>query len=415
MSFAAAESKKNAIQRMRLAALDRLSLIDTPAEERFDRITRIAREVFNVPVAEINLIDDMRQFTKSPQSVDASPNSDLDNSFCIVTIETPNLLVVPDATMDERFATRTTVTGERHIRFYAGRPLSMGDDVRVGTLCLVDTVPREMNEVEQQLLDEMGLWVERELRDTVSAAEARAAQGSADSVPIDHGDAVFSNSAGAARTADLDTQPVFEVVGASLPLRKFGTDFFTWHRTDNFIELTVADVMGKGAAAAEVAANIRAAFDAPHEDGDVASTLREVNAEMSHGLRLTSTFATLLHARIDLDSGVVDYVDAGHGLTLIVRSDQGVERLDSTGFPLGLMPRGTWEERSTILQPGDILVSFTDGLLNLFDGTIDSFDRVVELVRASSTPQEVIDRVVGLNRRGRARDDLTIVAISCTA
>jgi uncharacterized protein YigA (DUF484 family) len=107
-------------ERLRVVALDLLDLLDlldTPAEERFDRITRIARELFDVPVAEINLIDDERQFTKSPQLPGRSPNLVRTESFCEVTIQQSDLVVVPDATRDERFAHRDPVTDERHIRF----------------------------------------------------------------------------------------------------------------------------------------------------------------------------------------------------------------------------------------------------------------------------------------------------------
>lgn len=395
-----------AIERMRLAALDDLHLLDTPPEERFDRITRLAREIFNVPVAEINLISDFQQFTKSPQPAGVTVHANREDSFCEVTIQGPDILVVPDATKDSRFSYRAPTTGARHIRFYAGRPLSLGDELRVGTLCLVDTKPREMDAVQQQLLNEMGLWVERELRDS---AQPDGPEGSAAAAASPGAEATIT---GLVAEPD-DDRLAFEVAGASLPLRKVGTDFFSSTTLDGNIEFMVADVMGKGVAAAATAASIRDAFE-QQDDQDIAARMQEVNSRLSYVLRESGTFATLVLARLEESTGVLDYVDAGHGLTLIVRQDNGVERLETSGFPLGLIPTGTWTIRSTLLQPGDILVSFTDGVLNLFDGTLASLDKVVELVRASSGPQDVIKRVVDLNRRGASRDDLTIVAVACT-
>jgi len=401
-----AEANAGVIERMRLAALDDLHLFDTPPEERFDRITRLAREIFNVPVAEINLISDFQQFTKSPQPAGVTVHANREDSFCEVTIQGPDLLVVPDATKDSRFSYRAPTTGARHIRFYAGRPLSLGDELRVGTLCLVDTEPREMDAVQQQLLNEMGLWVERELRDS---AQPEGPDGSAAAAASGKTEPTI---AGLVAEPDND-RLAFEVAGASLPLRKVGTDFFSSTTSDGNIEFMVADVMGKGVAAAATAASIRDAFE-QQDDGDIAARMQEVNSRLSYVLRESGTFATLVLARLDESTGVLDYVDAGHGLTLIVRQDLGVERLETSGFPLGLIPTGTWTIRSTILQPGDILVSFTDGVLNLFDGTLASLDKIVDLVRASSGPQDVIKRVVDLNRRGASRDDLTIVAVACT-
>ena len=148
----------------RLNALSDLEQIGSPPEERFDRITRLAQTVFGVPVAEINFLDDAVQFTKSPQVPGGSPFAPRSESFCDVTIQGPEVLVVPDATADSRFATRSTVTGPRHTRFYAGAPLTVGDGHRVGSLCLVDTTPREFSENERSILEQMGRLVERELR-----------------------------------------------------------------------------------------------------------------------------------------------------------------------------------------------------------------------------------------------------------
>jgi sigma-B regulation protein RsbU (phosphoserine phosphatase) len=148
---------------MRLAAVDGLELMDTPPEERFDRITRLAEAWFRVPVAEINILDEHRQFTKSPQRDGRSPSTARSSTFCDITVQQPGILVVPDATRDPRFACRESVTGERRIRFYAGRPLLSGSQP-VGVLCLVDTVPRAFSSDDRAVLDRIGGWVEAELR-----------------------------------------------------------------------------------------------------------------------------------------------------------------------------------------------------------------------------------------------------------
>jgi sigma-B regulation protein RsbU (phosphoserine phosphatase) len=115
-----------------------------------------------VPVAEINLLDEYRQFTKSPQQDGQSPNTPREDSFCDVTIQTPGILVVLDAAKDARFSGKTTVTGDRHIRFYAGYALQSAGH-QVGTLCIVDTVPRGFTADDHITLERLGRWVESEL------------------------------------------------------------------------------------------------------------------------------------------------------------------------------------------------------------------------------------------------------------
>ncbi|PRY65928.1 GAF domain-containing protein [Glaciihabitans tibetensis] len=396
------KADRAAAEKARLEAVDALKLLDTSPEERFDRITRIARQIFNVPVAEINLLDEFRQYTHSPQVPGESAASDRFDSFCHVAIESDEILVVSDATQDERFAAKGGVTGPRNIRFYAGRPLSIDGESRVGTLCLVDTQPRDLDDVQLRLLDDIGMWVERELRDSpgrLDAQEEPAGAGTALAEPaLPPGEPV----------------PAYAISGTSLPMRKVGGDFFAVRELDGGVELLVADVMGQGAAAEAIASTIRSRFE-QYDGSDIAAAMQDANGTLSQDLRSVGTFATLVLARVDSKTGIVDYADAGHGLTIIVRADRGIERLESTGFPLGLLAAGAWDVRSSMLEPGDTLVSFTDGLLNLFDGTLASLTQIAELVRETSGPQALINRVSAMNRRSKARDDLTVVAVTRTA
>ncbi|MFB2556976.1 PP2C family protein-serine/threonine phosphatase [Herbiconiux liangxiaofengii] len=379
------------LERLRVAAVESLSLLDTPAEERFDRITRIARELFGVPVAEINLLDDTRQFTKSPQRPGISPISDRTQSFCDVAIQQPDVLVVPDATEDDRFSWRSTVTGERHIRFYAGAPLSLGDDFRLGTLCLVDTTPREFGPEEVRLLEELGAWVERELED--SKDDDRAALVQQSLLP-----------------RDQPASPGYEIAGVSIPKKIVGGDYYSWHRSEQGLEFTLADVMGKGAGGAIMAATVRAAFLSRSGDG-VADAIAGVNAQLLDDLGQTASFATLVHGVIDTDTGRIRYADAGHGLTLIVRADGTAERLEATGLPIGIVTEARWVEREAELTVGESLVLVTDGVLDLYSGALDALDDVAAAVRAADGPQAAVAHFTDLVARG-ADDDVTVVVIT---
>lgn len=146
----------------RLASLRALGLLDTPPEERFDRITRIARTLFDVPIAAISLVDADRQWFKSRQGLGAE-QTPREVSFCGHAILGSELFEIPDATRDERFRDNPLVAGEPNLRFYAGAPLSAPDGRRIGTLCVIDRRPRELTPAQKAALRDLAACAEREI------------------------------------------------------------------------------------------------------------------------------------------------------------------------------------------------------------------------------------------------------------
>ncbi len=153
----------------RLAALHALEILDTPAEERFDRITRLAQTLLDVPIAYVALIDANRQWFKSCQGLGGAETS-RDVSFCGWAIMQDEMLVIPDAYEDKRFADNPLVTGEPFIRFYCGQSLKSAEGLNVGTLCLVDRKPRALTQRDHDRVLDLARMAERELRlaDTIS-------------------------------------------------------------------------------------------------------------------------------------------------------------------------------------------------------------------------------------------------------
>ncbi|HBP16747.1 MAG TPA: diguanylate cyclase [Planctomycetes bacterium] len=148
----------------RLARLRSLQILDTPPEERFDRATRLAARVFDVPIAVISLVDADRQWFKSKVGVEAegTPRA---ISFCGHAILERGPFLVPDARLDERFHDNPLVTGELGIRFYAGQPLRLDPEVSgLGTLCLIDRKPRELSPDEVAALQDLAEIVVSELQ-----------------------------------------------------------------------------------------------------------------------------------------------------------------------------------------------------------------------------------------------------------
>lgn len=142
----------------RLQALRELLILDTPPEERFDKIARFVAEEFEVPIALVSLVDENRQWFKARVGLDVCETA-RDISFCghALTLDAP--LVIEDALLDPRFADNPLVTGEPFIRFYAGAPLRLAPGAAIGTLCLIDRRPRR--------LDRIGLTILGSLRDLV--------------------------------------------------------------------------------------------------------------------------------------------------------------------------------------------------------------------------------------------------------
>jgi signal transduction histidine kinase/ActR/RegA family two-component response regulator len=125
----------------RLHALYDLDILDTKAEQSFDRITEAVSKILDVPISLVSLVDKDRQWFKSYYGIDAA-QTDREQSFCAHAIVRPETLHIPDAATDERFRGNTLVTGAPHIRFYLGVPLVTTDGYAIGTLCAIDTKPR---------------------------------------------------------------------------------------------------------------------------------------------------------------------------------------------------------------------------------------------------------------------------------
>lgn len=157
---------------LRLAALRRYDILDTSPEPGFDRITTIASRLLNAPVVLISLLDEDRQWFKAAHGVDATetPRS---HAFCAYTILDEKPLVIEDTTKDHRTDHNPMVVGPPNVRFYAGAPLITSDGMALGSLCIVDRNPRQMDSAELDLLEDLADAVVDQLELRHSLAQAR--------------------------------------------------------------------------------------------------------------------------------------------------------------------------------------------------------------------------------------------------
>lgn len=146
----------------RIDTLRALHVLDTAPEERFDRLTRLAKRLFGVPIALVTLVDVDRQWFKSCVGLGVS-ETPRDISFCGHAILGDEIFMVPDTLSDARFQDNPLVTDKPNIRFYAGCPLRAANGSKVGTLCLIDVKPRTLSDEDRALLHDLARMAEQEL------------------------------------------------------------------------------------------------------------------------------------------------------------------------------------------------------------------------------------------------------------
>lgn len=395
------------VEDARMRSVEQLHLLGSEPEERFSRITRMARQVFGVPMAAVSLIDRDCQWFKQNDGLDLAGTVPREQTICRATIARVYMnvdepaLIIEDARQEPEFCELPAIKAEGGVRFYAGYPLFGPGGHPVGTFCIYDTKPRSLDSEQVETFRELAGWVQRELErfDEMD----RATQVQSHLLPRPLGDL-----------------PGYTVCALCLPAFAVGGDFYDHYSSQRGVIFTVADVMGKGLGAAILTASVRSALraasravDEMDHRADLADAVNSVSAQLSDDLTSTETFVTLFHARLDIATGAVRYVDAGHGLALIVRKTGVVERLSSEGLPLGVMPDEEWVSHDVMLEDGETLVIASDGVLDLIgDGT--DVRPALEFVAQYPDPVELCSRARALAEAGAALDDVTLVAIQKT-
>ena len=212
--------------------------------------------------------------------------------------------------------------------------------------------------------------------------------------------------------AQAPTMPGYDVAGACRPSRSVGGDFFDWESDGEVLAVTLADAMGKGMGAALVAATARAALRGgrlDRLDRGAAAIVRRAADALEADLQRLSSFITLLHLRLEGSTGRVEYIDAGHGLGLLVHPDGTWERVVTGGPPLGLMPGAAWTADVLTIEPGSAMAMVSDGVLDAFAGLDEALEAVAAAIAGAETSAAGVEAILRL--APDVEDDVTAVVL----
>jgi len=419
----------------RLADLHALELLDTPAEERFDRIVRLAMAIFDVPIAYLALIDADRQWFKAKCGL-TTDQTGREISFCGHTILQAAPLVVPDAREDPRFADNPLVTGEPFVRFYAGHPLAGRAGTNVGTLCLADHRPRLLSAAQLESLrslaavaeHEIGLVdlvrVQRELleaRAALAATQKRLARELADAAAFVRS-VVPEPLAGPAVTSAHRLLPSSELGGdmlGALPLDETGSR----------VALYLLDVSGHGVGPSLLsvaAGNALRSRSLPDIDfAEPAAVLAGLNAAFPID-RTDGKFLTAWYGVYDVANRSLTFASAGHHEALLLPPAGPTMRLGDPGPLIGFFAEPAYEQRQITIARESLLYLFSDGGFEVADtaGRLLGYDAFAEIVTAvardpATAPPALadarLDAIVGrvmTHAAGPLADDFALLEVS---
>jgi sigma-B regulation protein RsbU (phosphoserine phosphatase) len=403
----------------RLAAVHRYDVLDTPPDGAFERITALAARLFDVPIAIVSIVDTDRIWFKSHHGLDII-QIDREPGLCASAILQPEPWLVTDAKLDPRTLANPLVAGEFGLRFYAGVPLTTRDGFNLGTLCVIDQQPREVTPDQVATLTDLASLVMDELELRLAArrtigleAELRR---SAEEV------------AGALQEALLPAE-VPDVPGLDIVARyhvayrdQVGGDFYDVVADGaGGCAVVVGDACGKGTLAASLTGVARWTLRTVTVDAwTPASALARLNHVLVHGHGDPERYCTLALASlrprpgggVDLTMGL-----AGHPHPLAIRTDGRVERVGRTAPVVGWMLDAEFADVADRLEPGDVLVMFTDGMLEAVAGhgsTDDARLHTLLSPLAGSTAAEIAAALDDALGGEELRDDAAFLVVRST-
>ncbi len=363
----------------------------TELQQRIGRLPQLIKGIFKVENVFIRLIDEEGCWIRT--GVDETVVEErTGKNLCDFTIVREGTLSVSDLDSDPRVRDGSLQNDVAELKSYVGHSLESGLGSRMGVLCAWGSSARTFSAEELAMFEEITFWVEREIASILEldrASEVQRGLLPADDISI----------------------PGYEIAGFCQPHLSVGGDFYDWVKTSHGVAFTIADVMGKGIGSAIMAASVRAAIRATSWDHGVQQGMKIASRVLEADLHKAGAFVTLLYAQLDLDSHVVNYIDAGHGLTLHVAKNGEITRMESANFPIGTGLVEEWDVRSINMGHGDTLIMLSDGMLDIFDSSMERVSKLADLALGQTCAVEIIDELKKIVRESSAPDDVTALVL----
>jgi sigma-B regulation protein RsbU (phosphoserine phosphatase) len=372
----------------RLEDLRSLKLLDTGPEDRFDRITRLAAEFFKIPTAYVALIDNDRQWFKS--RVGLCPTETVRNmSFCQYTIQRNEPLVISDTRLHPIGRNHPYVVGEPHVRFYAGVPLAGPRGHKIGTFCLVDTVPRKFGDKDLASLIAFASLVEREINLSEIIQTQHELLNTRQQL-VETQEKLTREFSDAAKYVRLMLPPPLngeEIIDWQFhPSTHLGGDGLGYRRiNDDLLAIYVLDVTGHGLGSALLAVTALELLRNRNPASQLNfSSPAAVIERLNRSFQMkdhAGKFFSVWYGVYSRSARTLTYVNAGHPPALLLTRQNGALHLSKTissASVLGIMPEIHAPETTIEFSPTSELYLFTDGLYELLDpkggrGSYDEF------------------------------------------
>lgn len=365
-------------------------LLDILDGERFVPLAENTRNMFKVGLGALVYVGEDQLWFNSKIGFTETTTA-RDGVLWDLAMGSEDVFTVPDLSTDPRFGCPLTIGGVV-ARFVATITVHSPDGARLGVYCIASPEPYELPPSDIPLLLGVRDWIDKEI---VAQRDL--------------------NQAAAMQRALLPKAPPavagYEFAGACVAAKGVGGDFFDWYPVEGGAAFTLADVMGKGLAAGLLAATVRATIRSASREEEPATAVDRAAETLSLDLNEVGSFVTAIHGRLRAEDGVVSFVDAGHGLSIVIEPDGTWRRIETQDSPLGVPLQGDRRISEQFkLAEGAMFIAFSDGVLEMFDGSMEAVRHVAELA-AGGTALAIVEELSRRARRDAQPDDVTVLAI----
>jgi sigma-B regulation protein RsbU (phosphoserine phosphatase) len=409
----------------RLADVRALKLLDTPPEERFDRIVRLAARFYDVPIAYIALVDADRQWFKAKCGLQFDATG-RDVSFCAHTILHDGPLVIPNALEDERFHDNPLVVNPPNVRFYAGHPLRGPSGHSVGTLCLAAPSPRTLSPAEEATLGELAALAEHELS-MIDLIQSQRELIETKDVLLKTQEQLAAELAEAAAYIRSLLPPKLEgpirTDWAFLASSQLGGDMFGYHWLDDrHLAIYLHDVCGHGVGASLLSIAVynvlRRQSSADVRFHDPAEVLAGLNRAFPMEEN-NNKFFTIWYGVFDATTRTLHYSTGGHPPALMFNGDPRAPiKLGEPSMMIGASDAATFKTRSEKIPAGSRLYVYSDGVSDIDkpDGGMLTVSGLADLLaevsrEPGSRVERVLDRARVFQGSVGLKDDFSLIEV----